>query len=122
MAKVQILRYGDQEIEWSTLTEALSRVMLFGLRTKTGPNALLERREVLSALIMEEVKSHIGNVDLIKLKDTLKLGLRFKATLPIDKVYALLGLSDGRHTPLFHPKFGISESSKGSKILESHMV
>ncbi|MCJ1309270.1 hypothetical protein MMC25_002929 [Agyrium rufum] len=115
-AKVQILRYGDQEIKWSTLSAALVLVMLFAPRMDISTAALLGRREVLSALIMEEIRAHIARVDLIKLKDALKLSLRFNATLPVDKVYALLGLVDERYTPLFHPKFGSANGLLGNKI------
>lgn len=122
IAKSQILRYGDEEIEWDELAEALARVMHYGLGKESKINTLFDRREVLSALIMEEVKAHISSVNLIKLKDTLKLTLRFRATLPIDKVYALLGLVDERHTPLFHPSFGLSDNPRDKKTPESHIL
>ena len=67
---------------------------------------------------MEEVRSHIANVDLIKSKDMLKLTLGFKATLPIDKVYALLGLVDEHYTPLFHPRFGVSDLNEVNRVID----
>ena len=118
VARAQILRYGGREIEWETLTHALTRIMTYGFGIKNDLSSLLDRREILNALIMEEVKSKVADVDFIRLKDALKLGLRFKATLPIDKVYAVLGLVEERHTPLFHPKFGIS----GGKNFDSRML
>ncbi|KAL9094198.1 MAG: hypothetical protein Q9165_003613 [Trypethelium subeluteriae] len=122
VAKAPVLRYGNQEMDWDQFAEALTRVMLFGFQTRSDQNTLLHRSGLLSALIMEEVKSHIANVDFVKLKDTLKLALRFKATLPIDKVYALLGLIDERHTPLFHPRFGVSDGTRSDKVFDSRMV
>lgn len=114
VSKAQIIRYGDQEIEWSELTDALAHVMHFGFSIENDLDELLNRREVLSALVMEEVRSHIAKVDLVKLQDTLKLALRFRATLSIDRIYALLGLVAERYTPLFHPSFGMS-ADIGSK-------
>ena len=122
VAKASVLRYGDQEMDWSDFTQALARVILFGFQMESHLHTLLDRREILSVLIMEEIRSHIANVDLVKLKDILKLALRFKATLPIDKVYALLGLNDERHTPLFHPKFGASDGIGNNKVFDSRML
>jgi len=107
VAKAQVIQYGDQEIDWKSIFDALARVMMCGFGKYRRLTALLDRREFLSALVMEEVRSNIEAVDLVQLKDTLKLTLGFKATLPIHKVYALLGLLDERRTPLFHPRFGI---------------
>lgn len=107
-AKDQILRYGNEEMEWVEFSSALSRFMLFGSDYKGSINPLVYQGGLFTALVMEEVRSRVANVDFVKMKDTLKLALGFKATLPIDKVYALLGLVDERHTPLFHPRFGMA--------------
>jgi len=101
---------------------ALVRVLRFAPQMDTNSAALLGRREVLNAFITKEIKTHIARVDLVKLKDALKLSLRFNATLPVDKVYALLGLVDERHTPLFHPKFGSSNGLLGNKINDFRLL
>ena len=111
VSKSQVLRYGEHEIDWQDLSQALICIMLHGFNTDRTLDGLLDRQEIVNALVMDEVRSHVNKVALIKLKDALKLGLRFKATLPIDKVYALLGLVDERHTPLLHPKFEASTTS-----------
>jgi len=67
---------------------------------------------------MEEARAHIAVLDLIKSKDMFKLTLGFKATLPIDKVYSILGLVDERHTPLFHPRFGASDSNGVNRVMD----
>lgn len=114
-AKTQTLRYGDQEMEWFEFTGALARLLSFG--SVTNPLLVDRKFHVISALVMEEVRIYVSKANLIKLKDMLKLALQFNATLPIDKVYALLGLVDERHTPLFHPLFG--KSPENGKVPKS---
>jgi hypothetical protein len=48
----------------------------------------------------------------------LKLTLGFKATLSIDHVYAILGLVDERHTPLFRPRFGASDYNDINRVID----
>ena len=117
VAKAAVLRYGDQEVEWNVFIDALIRVISFGSQMENDLNTLDQQR-ILNALIIEEVKFHIANTNLVKLKDALKLVFKFKATLPIDKVYALLGLIDERHTPLFHASFGASDGIGGNKLFD----
>jgi hypothetical protein len=78
----------------------------------------MDHRKMLNALIMEESRTHITSLDLIKSRDMLKLTLGFKATLPIDHVYTLIGLVDERHTPLFHPRFGTSDSNRVKRVMD----
>jgi hypothetical protein len=118
VAKVVVLRYGDEYFGWKQLLEALARIMLFSPDLDRGLKARLDQGGILNALIMEEFRYHIENVDLIKLKDTLKLTLGFKSTLPVDKIYALLGLVDERHTPLFHPRFGASDINGINRVVD----
>jgi len=58
---------------------------------------------------MEDVRFCVADVDYLKLKDIMKLALIFKATLPVDMVYAMLGIVDERYTPLFHPIFATDD-------------
>jgi hypothetical protein len=50
---------------------------------------------------MENLRLACMNGDYLSLKDMLKVGLMFNATLPIDKVYSLLGIVAERGT--IHP-------------------
>lgn len=43
-------------------------------------------------LVMENLRRCCKTNDRLSLKDTLKLCLRFKSTLPVDKIYAVLGI------------------------------
>lgn len=104
VAKAQVIRYGNEEADWKHVARALWLVMAFSF-TSSEPDHLVESSELLSALVMEELRCRVEDVDYLKLSDTLKLAFRFKATLPVDKVYAILGIVDERYTPLFHPKF-----------------
>jgi hypothetical protein len=65
-----------------------------------------------NALVTENLRLCCKNGDYLSLKDALKLGLRFKASLPIDKVYALIGIIAERDTPPVHPTFSTSEAPK----------
>lgn len=78
----------------------------------------MDHRKMFNALVTEEARSHIESLDLIKFRDMLKLTLGFKATLPIDHLYALIGLFDERHTPLFHPRFGTSDFNGVNRIMD----
>jgi hypothetical protein len=92
------------------------------IASATGLDATLrshiDKRKIINALIMEEARVHIVDLDLIKSRDMLKLTLGFKATLPIDHVYAILGLVDERHTPLFHPRFGRSDHNGTNRVID----
>jgi Heterokaryon incompatibility protein (HET) len=103
VSKNTILRYGKKEVEWTTFANAL--FCLLGFAFASGRSrGFEESRELLNALVMENIRIQAEDADYLKLKDTLKLGLRFKATLPIDKVYGLLGIAEERYTPPFHPR------------------
>jgi hypothetical protein len=115
---MSILRYGDKSLAWLELSDALARISLFETRLEGALEPFKNSRKLLNALIMEEARAHIEDLDLIKSKDMLKLTLGFKATLPIDKVYAILGLIDERHTPLFHPRFGASDLSGTNRAID----
>lgn len=108
VSKAQILRYGNQEAEWKEFAKALWKIILFGFRSGK-PNEFVESNELLSALVMEDLRSRVEDVDYLKLKDIMKLALRFKATLSVDKVYAMLGIVDERYMPLFHPRFATND-------------
>jgi hypothetical protein len=104
VAKAQIIRYVNQEADWKHVARALWLLIAFSF-TSSESDELVESNELLSALVMEELRCCVEDVDYLKLRDTLKLALRFKAALPVDKVYAMLGIVDERYTPLFYPKF-----------------
>lgn len=55
--KTQVLRYGDEELRWSTLSTALVRVLLLALQMDTNTVALLDKQEILSPLIMEKIRA-----------------------------------------------------------------
>lgn len=111
VSKASVLRYDNQYIGWSEVSKALYRVIALEFRLQKSPATVLDLEKILNTLIMEEARHHVASLDLIKLREMLKLTFGFKATLPIDRVYALLGLVDERHTPLFHPRFGASDSN-----------
>ena len=115
VAKGRVLRYGDEAIGWDELSRALTRLMHFESVLENNLGNPIDLPEILNALIIQDITCHVANITLIKLKDALKLTRRFKASLPIDKVYALLGLVDERHLPLLHPKFGASADRPISK-------
>ncbi|KAK5996331.1 Heterokaryon incompatibility protein 6 [Cladobotryum mycophilum] len=109
VAKKSFLRYGSQEIEWGDFAKALSIIMALGTQAGQIEN-FGDSRGALNTVIMENIRLQVDDVDYLKLKDMLKLGLNFKATLLVDKVYALLGVIEERRTPLFHPRFSTNES------------
>jgi hypothetical protein len=51
---------------------------------------------------MEHLRLTYQNGDYLSLEDTLKLGLMFKSTLPVDKVYCLLVIVVDRNVPSIH--------------------
>jgi len=94
-----VLRYGGEEIPWETFARAISIISVSGMKTLflfSYPFQKSGRLEDCSGLengiIMENLRLASMNGDYLALKDMLKVGLMFKATLPIDKVYALLGI------------------------------
>jgi Heterokaryon incompatibility protein (HET) len=109
VAKNPLIRYGDQEIEWKTLVTALFVIIALGFTSGKADN-FFESRQLLNALVMENIRLLVEDVDHLRLKDALKLGLRFEATLPVDKVYAFLGIVEERNSSLFYPKFSRTDS------------
>jgi hypothetical protein len=138
VAKMSILHCGNEKLAYLELSQALARISTFETELGSALEPIIHSRKVLNALIMEEVRARIDDLDLIKSKDMLKLTVGFKATLPIgnahvrtacetytdivhlplDKVYAILGLVDERHTPLFHPRFGVSDVNAANKAID----
>jgi hypothetical protein len=108
VSRSPMIRYGKEELEWKTFAFAVYAVILFGFASSTY-DALYECHGILNVVIMENIRFQVGNEDYLNLLDTLKLGLGFNASLPVDRVYAYLGIIEERNTPLFHPKFTESE-------------
>ncbi|CZR66338.1 uncharacterized protein PAC_16239 [Phialocephala subalpina] len=72
-----ILRHGDDEVAWE-------------------PGAL-------NILLLDNIRRQVREGDPLKLKNLMSLGLRFKATLPGDKVYALIGIAKEKHSSFLRP-------------------
>ena len=123
VATKPILRYGSEEIPWDTFARAINSISLSGMKNiflydyQFQTSGQLEAGSGLeNAIIMENLRSASMNGDYLALKDMLKVGLMFKATLPVDKVYALLGivLEGG----MIHP----DHSRTGAKKTEGELV
>ncbi|KAN0122729.1 Heterokaryon incompatibility protein (HET) domain containing protein [Hyaloscypha variabilis] len=81
VAKSPRVRYGKQELEWKELVNALSLIVAHGPASGV-PDDLLHSHYIVNAL------------------DVLKLGAIFQATLPVDKVFALLSIAEERNRSL----------------------
>ncbi|EXF76998.1 hypothetical protein CFIO01_08700 [Colletotrichum fioriniae PJ7] len=107
-SKETVLRSGNAIIHWEVFAEGLGRLLTPG----TGNDehlSVLTNEHLMNALIMENMRFQVDEIDRLALKDALKLGSRFKATLSVDNVFALLGIIRERNAPLFHPNFRHSE-------------
>ncbi|KAK1536468.1 uncharacterized protein CCOS01_01788 [Colletotrichum costaricense] len=107
-SKETILQSGNTLIHWEDFAEGLGRILAPG----TGNDdhlSILTNEHLMNALIMENMRFQVDEIDRLALKDALKLGSRFKSTLSVDNVFALLGIIKERNAPLFHPNFRHSE-------------
>ncbi|OHF03758.1 hypothetical protein CORC01_01077 [Colletotrichum orchidophilum] len=102
------LRCGDAMIHWEVFAAGLGRILAQGLAGDEDLSIFVNEH-LMNALIMENMHMQVDEVDRLALKDALKLGSRFKATLSVDNVFALLGITKERNAPLFHPNFRHSE-------------
>jgi len=99
VAKSTRVRYGKQELEWKELVNALSLIVAHGPASGV-PDDLLHSHYIVNALVIENFRICIERVDYLHLEDVLKLGAIFQATLPVDKVFALLGIAEERNRSL----------------------
>ncbi|KAK1660103.1 heterokaryon incompatibility protein-domain-containing protein [Colletotrichum godetiae] len=95
-------------IHWESFAKGLGRILTLGAGGDEDLS-ILTNEHLMNALIMENMRFQVDEIDRLALKDVLKLGSRFKATLSVDSVFALLGVSRERNAPLFHPNFRHSE-------------
>lgn len=108
------LRYGTEQVPWDIFAHAIKNLSLSGFRDgffspQLNKNMSANMHGFENALIMENIRLCYRNSDYLSMKDTLKLGLRFNSTLPIDKVYGLLGIVMEKNTPPIH-----ADHSRGS--------
>jgi len=117
-----VLRYGS-EIPWERFAQAIISISAFGIENlilylypyqKSG--RLEPGSGLMNAIIMEYLRLACMNEDYLSLKDMLKVGLMFNATLPVDKVYALLGIVAERG--IIHPDY----SRTGAKKTKEQIV
>ena len=104
---------GGLEIPWRLLTDAMEKVQTMLLHSGVHEE-LLQNKMLLNAIILQTIRLQEYDSGPLKLRDMLKVALRFKATLPVDKVFAFLGIIDERYSPLFRPKFTTKEDSKST--------
>ncbi|KXH29967.1 hypothetical protein CNYM01_13181 [Colletotrichum nymphaeae SA-01] len=107
-SKETILQSGNTMIHWQDFAEGLSRILAPGTENNDRLS-ILTNEHLMNALIMENMRYQVDEIDRLALKDALKLGSRFKSTLSVDNVFALLGIIKERNAPLFHPNFRHSE-------------
>ncbi|KIM95565.1 hypothetical protein OIDMADRAFT_33660 [Oidiodendron maius Zn] len=103
-----ILRYGeDVELTWDDLAGAVSRVFDNALGPKSleffSQGSFCDCPGALNMLLLDSIRRQVKFAEHLKLKDLAKLGLRFKATLPLDKIYALIGIAKERHLSFLRP-------------------
>ncbi|KAF6824253.1 hypothetical protein CPLU01_10938 [Colletotrichum plurivorum] len=101
--------YGGSSLQWQALAMALARLHSFALASSDELAGVMDSQQLMNALVMENVRLQVDDVDRLALKDVLKLGSRFRATLPVDKVFGLLGVAKERHAPLFHPNYELDD-------------
>ncbi|GAB1316385.1 hypothetical protein MFIFM68171_06595 [Madurella fahalii] len=103
------LRYGKFEFGWRWFTAGLLKLLMLSAQLnaqrKPALDTLCHYTGYMNILIMENIRRQVDEADLLRVKDMLKLARGFQATLPVDKVYALLGITDERNAPLFHPTY-----------------
>ncbi|KAM5347273.1 hypothetical protein ACJ41O_010278 [Fusarium nematophilum] len=115
-----LLLCGDEEIEWKEFSRGLCNALILAFISQK-PDQILYSHGLLNILVLEDFRNQVDEVHHLKLRDALKLGLRFDATLPVDKVYALLGIIEERRFPLFHPKFSVTGSSSDVATRSGHL-
>ncbi|KAF6829731.1 hypothetical protein CMUS01_08047 [Colletotrichum musicola] len=101
--------YGGSSLQWQALAMALARLHSLALASSDELAGVMDSQQLMNALVMENVRLQVDDVDRLALKDVLKLGSRFRATLPVDKVFGLLGVAKERHAPLFHPNYDLND-------------
>ncbi|KAF6806158.1 hypothetical protein CSOJ01_09014 [Colletotrichum sojae] len=101
--------YGGSSLQWQALAMALARLHSFALASSDELAGIMDSQQLMNALVMENARLQVDDVDRLALKDVLKLGSRFRATLPVDKVFGLLGVAKERHAPLFHPNYDLDD-------------
>jgi hypothetical protein len=112
-----VLRYGGEEIPWEDFAQSITIITLSGFRhlyyltyEHDQPPQLEPGSGFENAIIMENLRLACKKEDYLALKDMLKVGLMFKATDSIDKVYALLGIIAERGA--IHPDHSRSGAKK----------
>jgi hypothetical protein len=105
-----ILRYGKEELNWNTFASSAFGLSFAASIYRLPQDKSWDSNGLVNALTMENIRAHIEDVEYLKLKDMLKLGLRFKSTLPIDKVYGLLGIVEERNGPFLRPNLDLNGS------------
>ena len=103
-----ILQYGQNvELTWDDLAGAVSRVFDNALGPKSleffSQGSFCDCPGALNMLLLDSIRRQVKFAEHLKLKDLAKLGLRFKATLPLDKIYALIGIAKERHVSFLRP-------------------
>ncbi|WYZ39881.1 hypothetical protein EsH8_IV_000222 [Colletotrichum jinshuiense] len=109
VSKKTILRCGDSVFDWNHFASVLARILILSFHSEEEWQ-LFDNKHLMNTLIMENMRFQVDDVDPLALKDALKVGARFQATLPVDKVFGLLGIIKERKMPLFHPRFERSEN------------
>jgi len=118
-----ILRCGNEELPWTQFVSNAWALLYAAFPFRTARDIVWDNHGLVNVLVMDSIRRHVETVDYLKLKDTLKLGLRFRATLPIDKVYGLLGIAEERRTPVLRPnmsndKLGVTAMRGGHAIAD----
>jgi len=112
-----------EEIPWEKFAQTITSISVCGIKNLflyiypyEESGQLESGSELENAIIMEHLRLACMNEDYLSVKDMLKVGLMFNATLRVDKVYALLGIVAERG--LIHP----DHSRSGAKKTKEQIV
>jgi len=109
------LRYGHDEIHWEQLANLVHSsfstfIQKNQLHLSMNQHRLCNSRGALNLLLMDNIRRTFRKGDPLKLKDMVRVGLRFKASLPSDKVYGLIGVAQDSHAAFLRPNISRAES------------
>lgn len=96
-----ILRHGDDEVAWGQFAKIV--FVMFCATSNVLREKLCQSPGALNILLLDNIRRQVREGDPLKLKDLMRLGLRFKATLPRDKVYSLIGIAKEKHSSFLRP-------------------
>ncbi|KAK5661098.1 hypothetical protein OQA88_10988 [Cercophora sp. LCS_1] len=100
-----MIRYGDVEVSWIRFAAALLRILPLSSKNPDQADPLCYMPGYINLVIMENIRRQVDDVDYLKPNDMLKVARCFKASLPVDRVYALLGITEEQQVPLFRPNY-----------------